>query len=215
MPTWRNYVPGVLLLAYPVIVHLALVFDQIPVASTVLLVVSMGCIVATLANALGSRGSRNGILLIFGGIALLSLLNLTSHTQYGFYIPPVIINLVMLTIFANTLLPGREPLITKLHRQAVSENIDSTVAAYTRRLTWIWAFLFAAMAVGSVVLAIMAPLSVWSLFTNFLNYVFVVALLVGEYFYRIVRHRNHTHPPLVQFLRNLARADWMKTSRSS
>lgn len=211
----RNYVPGLLLLTYPVVIHFALVFDQIPAASTVLLVVSVGCIVATLANALGSQESRNGILLIFGGIAVLSLLNLASQTPYGFYIPPIIINLGMLVIFANTLLPGREPLITKLHRQAVNKIIDSTVAVYTRRLTWIWTCLFAGMALESVVLAIIAPLSVWSLFTNFLNYVFVVALLVGEYFYRIVRYRSHTHPSLVQFLRNLARADWIKASRPS
>lgn len=209
----RNYAPGLLLLSYPAVVHFALVLDQVFVASAVLLVVSTCCIVAALANAFGTRGSRNGVLLIFGGIAVLSLLNLTSNTRYGFYFPPVIFNLVMLAIFANTLLPGREPLITMLHRQAVNKIIDSTIAAYTRRLTWIWACLFAAMALESVVLAIIAPLSVWSLFTNFLNYVFVVALLVGEYFYRIVRYRNHTHPPLVQFLLNLARADWMKSSR--
>lgn len=212
MPARGRIVTGVLLLAYPFAVHLALVFDQVSIASTVLLLVSASCIAAFLAGAMGSWRSRSGFLLLFGTIAAFSLLNLIAHTRYALYLPPILINLAMLAIFANTLLPGREPLITKFHRLTINHNIDSTVTVYTRRLTWIWACLFAAMALESVVLAVVAPLAVWSLFTNFLNYVFVVTLLVGEYFYRIVRYRDQPHPSLAQFLRNLTRVDWMHSS---
>ena len=211
---WGKIVTGVLLLAYPFAVHLALVFDQVSIASIVLLLVSASCIVASLAGATGSRGSRRGFLLLFGALAVFSLLNLISNTQYALYLPPVIINLTMLAIFANTLRPGREPLITKLHRLTVNQAIDPTMAVHTRRLTWIWVFLFAAMALESAALAVFASLAVWSLFANFLNYVFVIALLVGEYFYRVVRYRDQPHPSLAQFLRNLARVDWMHSSHS-
>lgn len=213
MPTRGKIVTGALLLVYPLAVHLALVADQVSIASTVLLLVSASCIVATLAGVMGSWRDRSGFLLLFGAVAVFSLLNLMLHTRYALYLPPILINLAMLAIFANTLLSGREPLITKFHRLAINHNIDSTTTVYTRRLTWIWACLFAAMALESVVLAVIAPLAVWSLFTNFLNYVFVVTLLVGEYFYRIVRYRDQQHPSLAQFLRNLARVDWMQFSR--
>lgn len=213
MPTRGKVVTGALLLVYPLAVHLALVADQVLIASTVLLLVSATCIVATLASVTGSWRGRGVFLLLFGTVAAFSLLNLMSQTRYALYLPPILINLAMLVIFANTLLPGREPLITRFHRLAVNHNIDSTITVYTRRLTWIWACLFAVMALESIVLAVVAPLTVWSLFTNFLNYVFIVTLLVGEYLYRIVRYRDQQHPSLAQFLHNLAQVDWVQFSR--
>ncbi len=207
----RKIAMGVLLLVYPFAVHVALFFDRIMIASTMLLVVS-AALVATSFSVRTKR--RGGFLVVFGALAILSLLGLASNTRYALYLPPVIINLAMLVIFANTLLPAREPLITKFHRLTVSRDIDPAIAVYTRRLTWIWAFLFAAMALESAVLAVFAPLAIWSLFTNFLNYVFVITLLVGEYFYRIIRYRHQPHLSLVRFLRNLAKIDWIDSSHS-
>lgn len=214
MPARGRTVTGVLLLTYPFSVHLALVFDQVSIASAILLLVSAACALAALTGADGIWRARIGVSLLFGAMVVVSLLSLILGTRFALYLPPVFINLTMLVIFASTLLPDREPLITKLHRLSGNQNVDSATAAYTRRLTWIWVCLFAAMALESAVLAAFAPLVVWSLFTNFLNYVFVAALLIGEYFYRITRQHNFPHPSLAQFLRNLLRVDWAGTSRT-
>lgn len=214
MPARGRTVTGALLLAYPFSVHLALVFDQVSIASAVLLLVSAACALSALTGPDGTWRARIGFFLLFGAMAVASLLSLMLDTRFALYLPPVFINLAMLVIFASTLLPDREPLITKLHRLSGNQNIDSATAAYTRRLTWIWACLFAAMALESAVLAAIAPLVVWSLFTNFLNYVFVAVLLIGEYFYRITRQQNSSHPSLAQFLRNLLRVDWVGSSRT-
>lgn len=214
MPARRKVVAGVLVLAYPLAVHIALVFDRVTIASALLLLVSVICMVASLTGITGSQGGRKSFPLLFGAQAVLSFLNLTLNTRYALYFPPVFINLAMLMIFASTLRPGREPLITKFHRLTVSRDVDPAIAAYTRRLTWVWALLFGAMMLESAALALFAPLAIWSLFANFLNYVFVAAILVGEYFYRIVRYRHQQHPSLVQFLRNLAQTDWMRHSHS-
>src|SRR3989344_2198254 len=214
MPARRKIVAGMLLLTYPLAVHIALVFDRVTIASALLLLVSVICMVASLTGTTGSQGGRQSFPLLFGALAVLSFLNLISNTQYALYFPPVLINLAMLAIFANTLRTGREPLITEFHRLTANNGVDSAMAVYTRRLTWLWAILFTAMALESAVLAVFATLATWSLFANFLNYVFVIALLVGEYFYRIVRYRHQKHPSLVQFLRNLAQTDWMRHSHS-
>src|SRR3972149_2557657 len=211
MPARRKVVAGAIMLAYPFAVHTAIIFDQIVIASIALFLISTAGATFTFLRI---REHRGVFLLIFGSLAILSLLNLVSNTRHALYIAPVMINLAMLAVFAGTLLPGREPLISTFHRLTVSRDMDQVISAYTRRLTWVWATLFAAMTVESAVLAIFAPLAIWSLFANFLNYFFVAALLIGEYFYRIIRFRHYPHPSLLQFLRHLVQIDWIRVSRS-
>jgi uncharacterized membrane protein len=212
MPVRAKLMTGVLLLAYPLAIHVAVVFNQIMIASVVLLLVSTSGIVISYIGDTVYRASRRGSVFIFCAMAIFSVLNLISHTQYALYFPPILVNLAMLAIFATTLLPGREPLITKFHRLTIGPDMDSAVAVYTRRLTWIWVFFFAGMALEATVLAVFAPLAVWSLFVNFLNYVFVIVLLVSEYFYRVMRYPHQSHPSLTQFLRSLVRSHWMQSS---
>jgi len=200
----RKILAGLFLLSYPFAVRAALIFGQVTIASTMLFLVSTVLVITSFG---GPIKRRRAPLLVFSALAIFSLSGIASNTQYALYLPPVIINLAMLAVFGGTLLPGREPLITTFHRMTISCDIDPVIITYTHRLTYIWAFLFAAMAVESTLLAVFAPLTVWSLFTNFLNYFFVIVLLVGEYFYRIVRYQHLPHPSLLQFLRNLVKSD--------
>lgn len=198
------------MLAYPFAVHAAIVFDRIAIASIALFLISaLGAVLSFLRG----KEHRGVFLLISSSMAILSLLNFVSNTPHALYIAPVVINLAMLTVFAGTLLPGREPLITTFRRLTVDRDMDPVIIIYTRRLTWVWATLFAAMAVESAVLAVFAPLATWSLFANLLNYIFVATLLIGEYFYRIVRFSHYSHPSLLQFLRHLTQIDWARVSR--
>ncbi len=212
MPARRKVVAGALMLLYPLVVHTAVVYDQIAIASISLLVISVVATVIAFSRASEHRGV---LVFMFGLLAVLSLLNLITSTRYALYLMPILINLLMLAVFASSLWPGREPLITVFHRLTVNRDIDPVLVTYTRRLTWVWAMLFAAMALASAALAIFSPLAVWSLFTNFLNYLFVLALLVGEYFFRILHFRHYPHPSLLKFLRHLLQIDWIRATRFS
>jgi uncharacterized membrane protein len=57
--------------------------------------------------------------------------------------PSVLANLAMLYIFGYTLLPGKEPLITRFRRLDLG-HVEPKFIGYTRQLTMLWTILFAA-----------------------------------------------------------------------
>jgi uncharacterized membrane protein len=120
------------------------------------------------------------------------------------YAPPVLINLALLLLFGQSLLPGRTALLTGFARLARG-RVDMAIARYTRQVTWLWTAVFAAMALETVRLALWAPPAIWSLFTNLLNYLLIALVFIAEYAVR-VRHLHHVpHPGLVAFLRTRIR----------
>ena len=61
---------------------------------------------------------------------------------------PVLANLAVCGRFGATLLPGREPLITRYTRFDMGEGMPPACRPYTRALTWIWAAFLALFAVA-------------------------------------------------------------------
>ena len=183
---------------YPLAVHTAVVLKQPSIGFSVLLAV---LVIYLLAGAYrksehteGSiRGTLLGICIVVGLIAVA----VRWESTYALFLVPVLINLSLVTFFGSSLLPGHEPLISNLSRLQRGE-LPHELAVYTRRLTQLWTWFFAAIAIESVLLAVYAPIQVWSLFTNILNYVFIAVLFVSEYIYRILRFRKYVHTPLRQ-----------------
>jgi len=97
------------------------------------------------------------------------------------------IHLALAATFGATLRRGATPLITaaaaRIHR-----NFTPAMRAYTRRLTALWTAYFVAMIVLSATLYLLAPWSWWSLFCNVATPLSALALFVGEYVWRGVRH---------------------------
>jgi hypothetical protein len=85
------------------------------------------------------------------------------------YVPPVLINLAMMVLFWRTLRPGAMPVVGRV-AALWRGTLDPAVALYTRRVTIAWTVFFGLVAVESIALAVFAPLHIWSLFTNCLNY---------------------------------------------
>ena len=117
-------------------------------------------------------------------------------------VPPILINGMLAWLFGRTLVRGRVPLIARF---AVMEQgtLSAELAAYTRALTWLWTLLFIAAALLSAALAMSGHRDAWSLFTNFINYLLVAALFLGEFVYRRLRFRNYRHHSPLQLLRNV------------
>ncbi|MCU7943431.1 MAG: hypothetical protein KZQ87_12205 [Candidatus Thiodiazotropha sp. (ex Cardiolucina cf. quadrata)] len=138
-----------------------------------------------------------GITLLKGESTGLSLL----HT------PPIAINLILGLLFASTLLPGRNPLISRFASKIHGDVLDKPTQEYTRSVTQFWVAVFFFMAIESWLMAAFAPHRVWSLFTNFINYLIVLLIFVVEYQIRIRRLAHLKHPGFFRFLLSLFRID--------
>jgi uncharacterized membrane protein len=105
-------------------------------------------------------------------------------------VPHALIYLSLLGVFAASLAPGREAIITILARN-VRGALPPPVVLYTRRVTVAWCCFFVAQLLGSALLFLFAPLAAWSLFVNVLNVPLVGAMFTAEFVYRQWRHAHY------------------------
>jgi uncharacterized membrane protein len=99
------------------------------------------------------------------------------------------IYLFLLWLFGHTLMPGKEPLITRLARR-VHGVLQPDLQTYTRRLTVAWCGFFAAQLAVSALLSEFASPGSWSFFVNLMNFPLLALMFTGEYFYRVTCHPN-------------------------
>lgn len=196
-----------LIILYPVLVHLAILLDQAWLRFAAIVVL----ILALLFPAL--RQQRIWAWLSLGGLLLgAGLLSWQGGALYFLYLPPVLLNLFLMGVFLASLRPPRTPLITAVARHIRGGDMPDEIAAYTRRLTGFWAALFAAAAAWSALAAILATTDTWSWITNVFNYLVVFLVFGLEYLYRMWRYRHLPHPSLRNYLRGLLRSDFRNSS---
>lgn len=194
-----------LTLCYPPAVHLSLLASHSDWALIVLALVSFSHLL------ISSHGEHGRVTTMAPALVLLlSLYGLWQETPLALYLPPVLISGSLLWLFARSLKEGREPLITALARQVFGEQ-DEEVLRYTRRVTQLWSLFFLAILLESLLLALLAPIELWSLFTNLLNYLFTALLFFAEFGYRRLRYRQRTS--LTEFYHSLTNTDWPALTR--
>lgn len=204
----RNVLQILGMIFYPLIVHLLIALEVPWLAVAGLVVTSI--IYLFLLSGL-RRGGRThpGWAMLYLLLTGLGILNLLSGTHYALYVPPVVINLALAVFFGATLRAGSTPLIEQMmHFEYQGLAPPPPLQSYARRLTEIWVAYFVGVAVVSVILAYSAPLVIWSLFTNILNYVFAIALLFGQYLHRLLRYRVYGTFMPWDTLRLMARQPW-------
>lgn len=144
---------------------------------------------------------RWAFILTAAGVAIAVLEHQASWGRAAAYgIPHTAIYLSLMWLFGQTLRQGHEPLITRLARR-VHGTLSPELATYTRRLTIAWCVFFAAQLVTSALLFKFAPLNIWSLFINILNFPLLALMFIGEYGYRRIRHRRFPHATLYDGIR--------------
>jgi uncharacterized membrane protein len=125
------------------------------------------------------------------GVIFVSVLGVARFADGGplaaAAVPHATAYLALLALFATSLQPGREPVITILARQSRG-RLPAEIEQYTRHVTWAWSWFFLAQLAGSFMLMLFAPLTVWSLFVNLCNLPLVGVMLCTEYAYRQWRH---------------------------
>ncbi len=186
--------PLVLLLCYPLFVHLGVV-THTPALQAMAIIF--------LAAAVQYPGLRQGkpfpwaVLLL--SILLAAWLATIDLAKYVLYIPPIIIPLLVWSGFTRTLMPGQVPLITGI-AEHVHGQLPPDIERYTRRMTILWAALLAGLSLWTALLSWLGSPMLWSLFTNFINYALVAVLFVAEFFYRRRRFPDFQQPPFREYL---------------
>jgi uncharacterized membrane protein len=141
------------------------------------------------------------LILLAAGVAIY-VLEQQEHwglaAAYG--IPHAVIYLSLLWLFGHTLRDGHEPLVARLARR-VHGALPSEMAAYTRRVTYAWCFFFSVQIIVSALLFKFAPLSIWSLFINVLNFPLLALMFICEYAFRSMRHREFPHASFLDGIR--------------
>lgn len=158
--------------------------------------------VIVIALVLAWRSSQRHIMLGAAGLLCLALWlawpALETHYDVIYWLQHAGTQLLLLIVFGRTLLAGQLPLCTRFAR-AVHTPLTLTPAheRYARQVTLAWTLFFAAMGLASTALFFLAPLTVWSVFANFLTPLLIVAMFVGEY---SVRYRLLPHIPRASLL---------------
>ena len=153
-------------------------------------VVVIGPMLVLLALFAWQRGQR-----VLGGAALLGVAALALQAWHGGGVAPatlyvaqhVVIHAALALVFALTLRPGHEALVTALARR-VHTHFSPAMAAYSRKVTMVWTLYFVVMAALSVALYVFAPFDAWAAFANLGTPVAMVLLFVAEY---LLRYRLH------------------------
>ena len=138
------------------------------------------------------------------GLVFLLALALWRYTDGGplvaSAVPHAMVYLGLLALFAVSLEPGREAIITILARHSRG-TLPPDIIRYTRRVTWAWCVFFAAQLIASALLLTFAPLAVWSVFVNLCNLPLVLAMLGLEFAWRQWRHAAQPPERLIDMVR--------------
>ena len=195
--------------AYPAIIHFSVAFDR------PLLITGMWLAVSIVGLAVAVRRGSAPWSLLFGALLTAGIaLWWWGEAVDLMYLPPVLINIALMVLFGRTLLPGATPLVARI-ASLWRGPLDSAVALYTRQVTIAWTIFSGLMVFEAIILALFAPLHIWSLFTNFLNYVFVLLFFIIEYRLRLYYLPDHEHLSFRGFCRLLASTDFRTLARSS
>lgn len=190
-----------ILLAAPLAAHAALVMHRGAAIAATLIAVQAALITWIGSSALAQHALRIGA----GAAVFVLVLVLYRFADNGALVtvavPHAMVYLTLLVVFAVSLQPGRDAVVTLLARKARGPLSDQ-ILRYTRRVTWAWCWFFVAQLTGSLLLLLFAPRSVLSLFVNLCNLPLVGAMLCTEYIYRQWRHPAHPPERLADMFRS-------------
>ncbi len=131
---------------------------------------------------------------------------------------PLIIYTSLFSLFAVSLGAGKVPLITafaSLMRGQAVADLHPQVQRYTRRLTLVWCGLFLLLGVSSLLLALYAPIYLWSLFSNVISYIIIGLVFLLEIGIRKRLVGEHMDYAIKDFLQRLAAVDFSHLFRPS
>ena len=211
----------VLLLLYPLVVHIAISIEQIIwavyfLALLLLLPVSVSLLkIRSKARTLSYALKPTKKIWIEGGLALISVLLLLVADSYAIQLlqfQPILIFGMLFIIFSTSLRHGSMPLISRFAILMTNDASDNVVH-YCRWATIAWAVFFLLMLIVSAFLTLYFSLHTWSLFANFISYILIAAMFIVEFMFRRWRLKDHVDYSFIQFVQNLRQIDYRDVLR--
>ena len=196
--------PQWLVLAYPLLVHLAIVTGSGMLTWLALAALAVNVLAPWLAGGRLWPWAALAGALVAGG-----LLSAGADARLFLYAAPALIALALAWFFARTLLPGETPMISRI-AALMRGPLPAPVARYTRGVTLFWALFMLALAVADLALAVWARPVVWSLFTNVVCYLLIGAVFVLEWLFRCWYLRGHESLDARGYLVALLRLDYRR-----
>jgi len=197
MPSWRWVAAAAALAGYALLSHALMVAaGDRPWAAAALL----APLVFALAAFAWQRRHAPSLLLCAAALAGLAWIALSGQPQSInrlYLLQHAGIHGALGCAFAFTLRRGATPLISTLSAR-VHGTMTPARAAYTRRVTMVWALYFAAMAVLSLALYAWAPWWAWSLFANLVTPLAAIGLFAGEHWLRYRLHPEFERSSMLQ-----------------
>lgn len=196
----RRIVAASFIAAYPFWSHFAVHgdFEELTIPGLFILVVCAAGI------AHPKKRLSPGVWLLLGSLVAATLAERLADVSVAHYLPSILVPGLLAFVFARTLLPGRTPLITRFARDVMNHHSEE-ITRYTRGVTLLWAVVLSILTLEAVLLAVFSRPETWSLFTNGINYLIVVAVFAVELIVR--RARLGSQGGLHTFLVKLARTD--------
>jgi len=186
-----------LAVAYPVLVHLAVIWPRPWLEWLALAALSA----LPLYPSLRARRPWAWATLLACLVAS-TLIVRWQGTHWVLLLPPIAIPLSLMFLFGASLRPGQQPMVTRFALLARG-SLPPELVTYTRSVTVLWVVVFAALTLSALLLALFASREAWSLATNFLHYFFIGAVFAGEYLWRRWHFRHLEHPGFLAYLRQL------------
>jgi uncharacterized membrane protein len=194
------------------LVHVLTLYGAIPLAVAVLVCAMFA---GPMASALRRAGRRRLIWLAAGAGVLLTCTIAVEWPEAGaqamLVVPPFLGCLMASAFFAHSLMPGEDPIITRLCRISRGEALPDGLAEYSRLLTWGWTLLPALLGFAGLAAFAAGGLEAWSWATNVVSPSLLAAYFVGEHIYRGFRHPHLGRPSILRtFNVMLSSASWRR-----
>jgi uncharacterized membrane protein len=184
--------PGLFFL-YPILAHIAtLLHDSWPLASNWLAWAALTVFFAVPLVPLLIQLNKRAWLMLLIVMSILTTCALSGIERYLMYLPPIVIPLSVLVLFARSLRAGQIPIVTRVARQ-IRGSLPPELERYTRLVTQCWVGLLISMALASLLFALFATPEFWSLMTNVIQYLLLAAIFLFEYLFRRWHFRHLEH----------------------
>lgn len=182
---------------YPLLVHLAVLRQSAVLAGAALLVLAGLSLFEPLA-----RGHRRAWLALGGCALALAGCVALGIAPWLLYLPPVAFPLLVLIAFAESLRPGRTPLVSTI-ATGLHGPLPPALVRYTRGVTWLWTLVVGGMLAANLAFSLGGSREAWSLFTNGGDYALLASVFLLEYGWRRLRFRSLEQPPFRDYLRHV------------
>jgi len=190
-----------LLVAYPILAYF--IASAPPTAHFGIVAFAVAPLAAAIVLAVWQTRLRIAAIVLFAaGCVLLWMYSDVIGRNLGrvYFIQATCTHAALALLFGRTLFGGREPLCTHFARM-VRGALEPRVERYTRQVTLAWTIFFASMMSVSIALYVLAPINVWSAFSNLLMLPLVALMFIVEYAIRIRLFPDLPHKPMLASLR--------------